>query len=237
MNGKNQSFYLKKVRSYGGGQMKKEQSRATKKNKSPVNGWKWAFISLISLILIGLLFLFRVLQPVSLQEEVTQQPVELKDEISLVSTITKEDAEVIMNSSIEAMIVDEQLSYEVRLDKQLEIRSNVKLFNFEIPYTLFFDPYVTEDGNLQLRADMIELANFSLPVSAVLNILASELELPYYIGVDSEAKIILIDFNALSTQYDKKITMEKIDLENNEIQLKLSLNKDTLIEGLNIEEE
>lgn len=215
--------------------MNEKRSRRAKEKKS-INWWKWAFLSLISVILIGIFFLVRALQPVSIKGKEVEEAVELKDEISLVSTITKEDAEVIMNRSIEAMIVDDQLSYEVRLNKQLEIRSNVKLFNFEIPYTLFFDPYVTEDGDVQLRAEAIELANFSLPVSAILSILSSELELPYYIGVDSEEKIILIDFNQLSTQYDKRITMEKIDLENNEIQLKLSLNKDTLIKGLNFEE-
>lgn len=203
------------------------------KEKTAINWWKWAFLSSISLIVIGLIMLIRAVQPVSIQEKETGLPVDSKDEVSLVSTITKEDAATIMNTSIDAMIVDERLSYEVRLDNQLEIHSNVQLFGFDIPYTLFFDPYVTEEGNLQLRADAIELANFSLPVSAVLSILAGELELPNYIGVDSQTQIILIDFNKLSSQYDKGITMEKIDLETNEIQLKLSLNKDTLIEGLN----
>lgn len=237
MNGKNQSLYLSKVKSYGDGQMKKEQSRTTKKNKSSFNGWKWAFISLVSLILIGLFFLIRALQPVVLENEATQRPIDSKNEVSLVSIITTEDAETIMNQSIQAMVVDERLSYEVQLDDQLKILSKVNVFNFEIPYTLFFDPYVTEDGNIQLRADAIELANFSLPVSAVMSILTGELDLPAYIGIDSEEKMILIDFNKLSTQYDKRITMEKIDLENNEIQLKLSLNKDTLIEGLNFDKD
>lgn len=201
--------------------------------KASINWWKWAFVSLVSLIFIGIILLIRSIQPVMIQEEDVQEPIELKDEVSLVSTITKEDAAIIMNESIQAMIVDEKTTYEVRLDNQLEILSKVQVFNFDIPYTLFFDPYVTEDGNIQLRADAIELANFSLPVSAVMSMLANELELPSYIGIDSEEKIILIDFNELSAQYDKRITMEKIDLENNEIQLKLSLNKDTLIKGLN----
>lgn len=235
MNEKTQSIYSNKVRSYGDGQMKKEQSRITKKNKSSFNGWKWAFISLVSLILIGLFFLFRALQPVSMQEEATKQSLESTDEVSLVSTITTEDAETIMNSSIKAMITDEQFSYEVVLDEQLEIHSNVELFSFKIPYTLFFDPYVTEDGNLQLRADAIQLANFSLPVSAVLSLLAGELELPPYIGVDSELQLILIDFNKMSAAYDFGITMQKVDLENNDIQLKLSVNQATLIEAIHFE--
>lgn len=212
--------------------MNEKRSKDIEK-KASINWWKWAFVSLVSLMFIGIILLIRSIQPVMIQEEDVQEPIELKDEVSLVSTITKEDAAIIMNESIQAMIVDEKTTYEVRLDNQLEILSKVQVFNFDIPYTLFFDPYVTEDGNIQLRADAIELANFSLPVSAVMSILANELELPSYIGIDSEEKIILIDFNELSAQYDKRITMEKIDLENNEIQLKLSLNKDTLIKGLN----
>lgn len=215
--------------------MEKEQSRTREKNKSAFNGWKWAFISLVSLIITGLFFLFRALQPVSMSAEEMQQPIESKNTVSLVSIITTEDAETIMNSSIKAMITDEKYSYEVVLDEQLEIHSNVELFNFKIPYTLFFDPYVTEDGNLQLRADAIQLANFSLPVSAVLSLLAGELELPPYIGVDSEQQLILIDFNKLSAAYDFGITMQKFDLENNDIQLKLSVNQATLIEAIHFE--
>lgn len=216
--------------------MNEKRSR-NNKGKTSINFWKWAFLSLVSLIIIGLFLFVRALQPVSIKESVPKNTVELKDELSLVSTITTEDAEVLMNQSIEAMLIDEQLAYEVSLDEQLEIRSTAKLFTFEVPYTLFLDPYVTDDGNLQLRADAIELANFSLPVSAVLSLLAGELELPFYIGVDSAAKIILIDFNELSTQHGIGITMEKIDLENNEIQLKLSVNQATLIEALNFDKE
>lgn len=216
--------------------MNEKRSR-NNKEKTSINFWKWAFLSLVSLIVIGLFLFVRALQPVSIKESDPKNTTELTNELSLVSTITTEDAEVLMNQSIEAMLIDEQLSYEVILDDQLEIRSTVKLFTFEVPYTLFLDPYVTEDGNLQLRANAIELANFSLPVSAVLSLLAGELELPFYIGVDSAAKIILIDFNELSTRHGIGITMKKIDLENNEIQLKLSVNQATLIEALNFDKE
>lgn len=206
--------------------------------KRAINWWKWVLLSLISIIVMGLLFFIKALQPVIIQETMTAKPSELqKDKISLVSTITTEDAEIIINRSIDSMIIDENISYEVILDDQLEIHSNIELFNMKIPYTLFFDPFVTEDGNLQLRADVIELANFSLPVSAVLTLLAGELELPFYIKVDSSAKIILIDFNELSTQHDIGATMNKIDLGNNEIQLKLSVNHATLIKALNFDKE
>lgn len=207
------------------------------KKKRTINWWKWALLSIVSLVAVGAVILIRALQPVSTREELTNRPIETTDAVSLVSTITTEDAEIIMNRSLEAMITDERLSYEIILDEQLEIHSSVKLFNLTIPYTLFFDPYVTENGNLQLHADAIELSSFSLPVSAVLSLLAGELELPFYIGVDSAAQFILIDFNELSKEHDIAVVMQKIDLENNEIQLKLSMNQDTLIEGLSFDKE
>lgn len=216
--------------------MNEQRSRKVKE-KTPINWWKWAFLSLISVVILGIVLLVSALQPVTIEEADTETPVEFKDDVSLVSIITKEDAVFIMNNSFEAMMTDSQLSYEVVLDDQLEIRSTVNLFNLQIPYTLFFTPYVTENGNLQLRAEAIELASFSLPVSAVLSLLAGELELPFYIGVDSAAKLIVIDFNELSRQQDIGIAMEKIDLENNEIQLKLSVNQATLIKGLNFKED
>lgn len=204
--------------------------------KSATNWWKWAFLSLSGLILIGIFLLLRALQPVSIEENNTEIPDQVEKEVSLVSSVTTEDAETIMNRYLDSMIEDENVSYEIILEDQLEIHSNVELFNLTIPYTLYFDPYVTEEGNLQLRADSIQLANFSMPVSAVLSLLANELELPPFIGVDSAAKMIVIDFVELSSQYDIGIRLNKIDLENNEIELKLSLNEATLLKAMNFEE-
>lgn len=215
--------------------MKEDQSRKTK-NKSSVNIWKWAFLTLVSLITIGFVLLFRALQPVSIEDNQVNAPISLEEEVSLVSSITTQDAETILNTSIETMGTDEQLSYEVKLDDQLEIQSSVELFNLTIPYSLYFDPYVTEEGNLQLRTDSIELANFSLPISAVLSLLAGGLDLPPYIGVDSEAGLILIDFNELSAEFNVRVMMKKVDLENDDIQLKLSVNQATLIEAINFED-
>ncbi len=211
-----------------------ETPKQNNKEHSATNWWKWAFLSLVSLIVIALIYFLSILQPVSIKEETTE-PVQLEKEMSLVSSFTKEDVETLMNTYLETLIEDEEQSYEIKLDDQLEIQSSVEILKLNIPYTLSFNPYVTEDGDLQLRADSIDLANFSMPVGAVLSIVSHELDLPFYIDIDSEDKMILVNFNELSAHYDIGMRMEKIDLENNDIQLKLSLNKDTLIEALDFE--
>lgn len=215
--------------------MNEKRSRPPKE-KSAMNWWKWAFISLFTLLLIGLFWLIHAVQPVRIdQEDAEQEIVSVDEEVALVSNLTKEDAATIMNIYLETVEENEVGSYEIVLEDQLEIQARVDIFQWQVPYTLSFEPLVTENGNLQLRADTIELSSFTMPVSTVLSVLANELDLPPFIGVDSGEQMILIDFNKLSEEYDVGVTMEKIDLENNEIELKLSLNKDTLLETMKFE--
>lgn len=204
-------------------------------NNKSVNWWKWLFLLLISLIVIGLAWFVLSVRSVSINEPNNEEVVQSTDEMVLSTSLAKEDAERLINSYLTTTTKENATDYTVSLTDQLEIAGTVDLFNLDVPFTLYFDPYVVENGNLQLRAESVQLASFSMPVSAVMSILANQLEVPTFIAIDSDTQMIVINLNELRAQYDIGVEMTKVDLENDDIQLNLFVDEISLIENMNLE--
>lgn len=211
-----------------------EKRRQKSKEKKEINKWKWAFLLLLSLLLLLLFFFIRLLDPSSIEESEKTDKAELK-EIEITSSINKRDAEFIMNNYLDTQKENKNVSYQIKIEDTLQLSSKIKIMNLELPLKISFAPYSTENGNLQLRAESMKLASLSLPVSSVLAILANQMNLPHYIQIDSDKKMVVVNFNDLQTYYPYRIEIDKIDLKNNDIKLKLFVNKDTLIRALDYE--
>ncbi len=211
-------------------------NRQNKQDSAKVNYWKWAFISLVAIIVLGVVLLLQAIRPInSFEDSGSETPLDSKDEIEIVSALSKEDVEFVLNSFLEVETKDSPASYQVKLGEELELASKTEWMGLTIPFLLTFEPYATEDGNLQLRAQSVEIASFSLPVSAIMAALGNQMDLPSFIQLDSDSQMILVDFNTLHDYYPYGIELEKVDLENDEIQLKLFVNKATLKRALDSE--
>lgn len=209
--------------------MDTNQTRSTNdSSKKKVNGWKWAFITLV-LILIGcIVYLGFLIRPMTTDQIETEEVVQTDNQVSLMASLSKGDTEVIINEYLDSAIGEEFEAYDVVLSDDLEIHGEMNIFNFDVPFTLFFSPYALENGSIQLRGEAVELANFSLPVSGVMSLLARQLDFPEFIAVDSNTQIIEIDLENLMQDYSFDLVVDQIDLEQDIIQFNLGFDKDIL---------
>ena len=212
----------------------KRRERGKSDNRQ-VNGWKWAFIALVVLILSSLFLLLRALQPVEVSEP-NRNPNVMSDEgIELSTSINKEDTEQLINTYLSSSLGEDFENYRVALSNQLEIHGGLKILGVEVPFTLFFDPYVMENGNVQLRGEGVEVANFSLPVNLVMRLVGNQIDFPEFIAFDSESQTIVINFNELTTDYNFALEMTQIDLIDNQIELNLRIDENTILEQIQME--
>lgn len=213
--------------------MKTNQTRSNNdSNKPKVNGWKWSFITLVLLIIGFIVYLGFLLQPVLTNQSETEPIVTEVDQVSLTTSLTKEDTELIINEYLSKAMGNEFESYSIVLSDALEIHGEMNILSFDVPFTLYFSPYALENGNIQLRGETVELANFSLPVSGVMSLLAQQLALPEFIAIDSNAQMIEIDLTELMQDYSFDLTVDQIDLEQDIIQFNLGIDKDSLTSQL-----
>ena len=213
--------------------MKTNQTRSNNdSNKPKVNGWKWSFITLVLLIIGFIVYLGFLLQPVLTNQSETEPIVTEVDQVSLTTSLTKEDTELIINEYLSKAMGNEFESYSIVLSDALEIHGEMNILSFNVPFILYFLPYALENGNIQLRGETVELANFSLPVSGVMSLLAQQLALPEFIAIDSNAQMIEIDLTELMQDYSFDLTVDQIDLEQDIIQFNLGIDKDSLTSQL-----
>lgn len=205
----------------------KKESRQSTNNK--INVWKWAFIALAAIILSSLFLLFRALQPVKVGEPNQNPSVVYQDDIELSTSLNKKDTEKLLNTYLSFSLEDDFENYYVKLSENLQIEGRLKVLGSEVPFTLLFDPYVMDNGNVQLRGKGVELANFNLPVNLVMRLVGNQIDFPEFIAFDSESRMIIINLNELSKDFNFELEMNQIDLINDVIELNIRLDENTIM--------
>lgn len=191
-------------------------------NTKNINWWKRAFITLIIIIFLFFMRLLFLIQPKSIHQEKSNIKDTYQEEVVLETSLHPKDAEKLMNQFLENNN-EETSNYTVELTTELLLHGDIDIFGLEVPFSLSFDPYVLEDGNVQLKAKKLNLSAISLPVDIALSLIVTSLEIPDFIAVDSKEQIIVILFDQLkSTSFHVEFT--KIDLENDLITLNLYMN-------------
>lgn len=207
-----------------------ESDKANNKNMK-INGWKWAFIAIVLFIIGFIVYLFFLIQPYSTNRtEVNESSVE--EELTLSTSVNKEDAEVIINSYLASSIGEDFETYEIVLTDELEIHGTISVLTVDVPFVLSFAVYAMEDGNLQLRGESVELANISLPVSAVMSLFARQMTIPTFIEINSVSQMITIHLDELMQENAFGLSVKQVDLERDIIEFNLRFKKDLLTDQL-----
>lgn len=208
------------------------RSQNTKNSRNGLNLWKWAFISLVA-FLVGLFVLFiKSIQPVRTNHVADPTLVNQEEVVILSTAVNKEDAEWLMNTYLNETIGEDFSAYDIRLTDQLELHGSIEFFSLEIPFALYFALYVLENGDLQLRGESVQLANISLPVSTVLSLFANQVEIPEFMDIDSQQQIILVHLSELTNEYTFDVSISKIDLVDDIIEVNLYLDEQSIYENL-----
>ncbi|MCI3029606.1 YpmS family protein [Desemzia sp. C1] len=195
-----------------------EEKRAKKQTKSPINYWKWAFLTLAAVLLGAGIWLVQQLQvqPAG-QEIVNETAVDTSDVMTFSVSARKEEVTQLMNQYIEEEVAGSNVNYEVLLDETFQLAGSFQLFGFEVPFNLFMDPYVTENGNIQLKANELSLGRLNLPISFAMNQIGSQLSIPDWVVINGENETITFNLNEFQLESGMFFSAERIDLVENDI--------------------
>ncbi|MER2064053.1 MAG: YpmS family protein [Alkalibacterium sp.] len=206
-------------------------TRGNRKTGGTSSGWKWAFIILL-LINIGVIFWIAFqLNILSDSEDIqtdTGEVVVADSAMDFELVTDKAQVNRVVNLYLQKELDDRFSGYVVNVDELVELEGPLNVFGFDIDFGLYMEPLVMENGNLQLRAQSIQLGAFELPKEIALNILNQQLDLPEWIRIDSEEAFILVAFNEFSLENDVQFQMRKIDLEADDIRLDIILPEDAI---------
>lgn len=209
-----------------------EQRRAkNREKKSSVNWWKWAFLGLVLVLILFVVQLMGSFQSVSINEPNNNEVTHTDQEMVFTATANREDTEQFINTFLSTVLNEEENNLSVELKDQLLVHGQLEVFQLNVPFTISFDPYILENGNVQLRASAVELGSFSLPVGATMSLVADQFYVPDFIAIDSEEEMIVINLNEFNTEQNISVEMVRIDLPEDEIQMNLYIHEDEIIDN------
>lgn len=187
-----------------------------KEIKEPVNLWKWAFLILMAILLGTGIWFIQQLQPVR-YGEVNETVVNTEDFMTFSVSAQKEEVTQLINQYIDEEVKGNNVNYEVLIDESFQLAGSFEVFGFEVPFNLYMDPFVTDNGNIQLKAKQLSLGQLNLPISFVMNQLGSQLSMPDWVVIDSEAETITLNLNDFQLENGMFFSAERIDLVENEL--------------------
>ncbi len=78
------------------------------------------------------------------------------------------------------------------MENEALLNGTFEVLGFPIDFYLYFDPYVMENGNVQLKARSLSIGTLSLPIKDVMNMIKRNYKLPDWIEVNTDDLTIML---------------------------------------------
>ncbi|MFR2688909.1 MAG: YpmS family protein, partial [Enterococcus faecium] len=164
----------------------KTRSGATSNKAKKTNYWKVAFLILLGVVLGSTVFLgSRIFA--NREPELPEIPALTERQGDPVLTINsnKEKVNQIISFFLSEYQKDSDIEYKFYLENEALLNGTFEVLGFPINFYLYFDPYVMENGNVQLKARSLSIGTLSLPIKDVMNMIKRNYKLPDWIEVNT----------------------------------------------------
>lgn len=179
--------------------------------KKTVNPWKWAFIALVAVIVLGI---------GTMGVKMFSAPKE--SAVSTSAPATAASFNVNLNKKqLNAMAAyylnqfqdqsKQKVDYQFEVHQDAVLTGQTKLMGLPVNFGLTLKPTVLANGNVQLKAGKLAVGQLNVPVSAVLSYIKAQYNLPKWVELNVHQKTITMDLQRFRTN-GVQYRAEKIDM-------------------------
>lgn len=191
--------------------------------KKKKNIWKLLFFALTGIIIGILLFIsIRVAsyrEPQIIYGNTESQISEPAFKINL----KKSQANDLINFFLEDFQKDTEIKYSFSLDNKALLTGTYKILGYDFMFYIYLDPYVLENGDLQLVVDSISIGTLSLPSSELLDYVGKYMQIPEWVEIDPENETIVLHLNEYSLANGMHFKVQEINLLSNVLTINVYL--------------
>lgn len=208
-------------------QKHKHKKDKTNEEKPATNKWKVAFLVLLGLILgLSAFFFFRATQQREAIQYDTQPLVQREGEPVLSINSDKGQINSLIDFYLQNYQEDSDVEYHFQLENQALLTGEFEILGAPITFYLYFDPYVTDNGNVQLQADSLSVGTLDLPVKQVMKMIEKSFKFPKWIEFVPDKEQVLVRLDQFRMENGLFVKAEKINLVDDDIQVSLYLPED-----------
>ncbi|MDM5336846.1 YpmS family protein [Fictibacillus enclensis] len=180
-----------------------------------INKWKWAFLTLAALVVIGLIIVVSLLFSGG-EKNFDQNANDTLPAGKKLFTIHtgKEQAAFLMNKELEDQ---KGVKMKAELTDQVKLLGKADLFGREIMYQMDLNPEVMKNGDLVLHEKNVRVGRLNLPGEQVLTLVSNTVDLPKWVKVYPQEELIQVQLTKMKVKKHIEVKAKKVDLKNDEI--------------------
>ncbi|WP_423356986.1 YpmS family protein [Melissococcus plutonius] len=208
--------------------MKRSNQLKETETKKKINPWKFAFLILIGFLAGTALFLGLRLTQIREPEYKFSSKATTVKESTPVMTVhsTKKQVNQLMDFYLKDLQKDAVIKYDFYLENEAMLKGTLRFLGHDIAFYLYFDPYVMNNGNVQLKAKSLSIGTLGLPIKDVLRFVERSYKLPEWVTINPEEKLVVLHLDRFQMRNGLFIRANKINLVDDKIQLSVYLPKD-----------
>ncbi|UJF14793.1 YpmS family protein [Jeotgalibaca sp. MA1X17-3] len=119
---------------------------------------------------------------------------------------------------------------EIEVGEKIHLLGSLEVLGLPITYNLQGEPFLLEDGNLQIKIEKIKLGNLSLPIQQSLQILKSQIDPALPIEINTDEEVIHFLLSDIQTETVQEIKLLDINKELQEYTFEITLPKESLLQ-------
>lgn len=192
--------------------------------KKQVDPWKWAFATLLGLVLGFIVFVWvQVTTPSSDQKQIATQTTQKQGQYANVNVVlNKEQLSAAVNYYLQQNQKKGAIKYRFVLDRSAILMGTTKILGKDVSFTLYATPQLDDSGNLELKTKSVAIGSLNAPPSFVLGYIKNNYDLGKWAKINASKATITLDLNQLTKKQGIKIQGEKFDLNQDDLQFKVA---------------
>ncbi|MGM0212602.1 YpmS family protein [Enterococcus sp. AZ109] len=192
--------------------------------RKKMNAWKIAFLVLVGILVgSGIFLTTRVLSTRETNLPPSSETTIPEGSPVLTMNMDKKKLNTVMEYFLTEYQKDSDIKYEFYLENQALLKGQFSLLGADINFYLYFDPYVMDNGNVQLRARDLSIGTLNLPVSEVMSMIVRSYKFPDWVEVSPKDQTIELKLDQFKMKNGMFIKADHIDLVGDDIQFGLYL--------------
>ena len=199
----------------------------SRKTKRKWRYWKIALLGLMAMLVLLFISTFIPSRPKE-QVSTTNTKIVEQGENWMEVTLSKTEIQSLLDS-VSKKNQEENPTFPnfVMNDSVIQINGDANALGITVPYKMTTVPYVTEDGEIQLKIQSVQLAGLSLPLFLAVGRL-QQMEFPEWFQLNAEQQYFLLNLSGL---YEgNTIKAKKFNLKTNEFIFSVSISNDNIVE-------
>lgn len=176
-----------------------------------INWWKWAFIVLLAIVLIGGGTILSKAAAPTPQPELTRTTA--PSDTSVMVELNRRQVNALSANYLNKFLKGQKVKYHFMVGKRYAtLVGDTKFMGVKIRFSLNFIPEKTKQGNVLLRAKGLAVGRLNLPLKFVMGYIAKKYNIPKWVSIDAQKKTILLDLNRYSQHRSLKYSASEINM-------------------------